>query len=89
MSMRLGPFIPLFAAAGVLLAGNGTQATLIAIRADAEGFSPTEIGLMGTAYFLGFIIACLFSTRLIRRAGQIRLFGTFAAVAAVAEYPFG
>ena len=83
MSMRLGPFIPLFASAGVLLAGNGMQATLIAIRADAEGFSTTEIGLMGTAYFAGFIIACLFTTRLIRRAGHTRVFGAFAAVAAI------
>lgn len=81
--MRLGPFIPLFASAGVLLAGNGMQATLIAIRADAEGFSTTEIGLMGTAYFLGFIIACLFTTRLIRRAGHTRVFGAFSAIAAI------
>lgn len=83
MSLRLGPFVPLFASAGVLLAGNGMQATLIAIRADAEGFSTTEIGLMGTAYFLGFIIACLFTTSLIRRAGHTRVFGAFAAIAAI------
>jgi hypothetical protein len=38
--MHLGPFILLFASVGVLLERNGTQATLIAIRADAEGFSP-------------------------------------------------
>jgi len=83
MSLRLGPFVPLFASAGVLLAGNGMQATLIAMRAGAEGFSTTEIGLMGTAYFLGFIIACLFTTSLIRRAGHTRVFGAFAAIAAI------
>ena len=83
MSLRLGPFVPLFASAGVLLAGNGMQATLIAIRADAEGFTTTEIGMMGTAYFLGFIIACLFTTSLIRRAGHTRVFGAFAAIAAI------
>jgi hypothetical protein len=88
MSMRLGPFIPFFASAGMLLAGNSTQAILITIRANAEGFSPTKTGLMGTAYFLSFIIACLFSTRLIRRTGQIQLFGAFAAEAMVAQYPF-
>jgi hypothetical protein len=87
--MHLGPFILLFASAGVFLERNGTQATLIAICADAEGFSSTEIGLKGMEYFPGFVIACLFSTRLIRRVGQIRLFGTFAAMAAVAQYPFG
>ena len=41
---------PLFLAAALLLAGNGLQGTLIALRAQAEGFSTIEVGLMGTAY---------------------------------------
>lgn len=80
MSLRL--FIPLFIAAAILLAGNGVQGTAIAIRGAQEGFSPTLIGLMGTAYFAGFLVACLFITRILRAVGHIRTFAALAAVAA-------
>lgn len=80
MSLRL--FTPLFIAAAILLAGNGVQGTAIAIRGAQEGFSATLIGLMGTAYFIGFLIACLFITRLLRAVGHIRTFAALAAIAA-------
>ena len=57
MLSRQASLIPLMVAAGILLAGNGIQTTLLAVRAGAEGFRPTEIGLMGTAYFAGFVSA--------------------------------
>lgn len=81
--MPLRKFIPLFIAAAILLAGNGIQGTAIAVRGALEGFSPTLIGLMGTAYFGGFLIACLVITRLIRMVGHIRIFATLAAIAAI------
>ncbi len=73
---------PLFASVGILLAGNGLQGTLIAVRANLEGYSTTLIGLMGTAYFLGFIFGCLSAGHLVRRVGHIRVFAAFAATAA-------
>ncbi len=72
---------PLFASVGILLAGNGLQGTLIAVRANIEGYSPTLIGLMGTAYFLGFIAGCLSAGGWVRRVGHIRVFAAFAATA--------
>lgn len=75
------PLLPLLLAAGILLAGNGLQGTLIAIRGAQEGFSPSLIGFMGTAYFGGFFVGCIFITRLLRAVGHIRVFAALAALA--------
>ncbi len=82
MQGALRNLAPLFASVGILLAGNGLQGTLIAVRANLEAYSPTLIGLMGTAYFLGFIVGCLTAGDLVRRVGHIRVFAAFAATAA-------
>jgi len=78
----LRPLVPLLIAAGILLGGNGLQATLVALRGGLEGFSPALIGLMGTAYFGGFLLGCLYITQLIRSIGHIRAFASLAALAA-------
>lgn len=79
---NIRPLIPLLLAAGILLAGNGLQGTLIAIRGDLEGFSPTLIGLMGTTYYFGFLIGCMYVPRLLQSVGHIRTFAALAAIAA-------
>ncbi len=79
------PLIPLLIAAGVLLAGNGLQGTLIALRGAAEGFSASTIGLMGTTYFGGFLVGCLVMPRLLQSVGHIRTFAALAAIAASAS----
>jgi len=81
----LRPLIPLLTTAGVLLAGNGLQGTLISLRGSAEGFSPTVIGLAGAGYYLGFIIGCWMTPWLLRTAGHIRAFAALAAIAACAS----
>jgi MFS family permease len=80
--VSLGPFLPLFATAAILFAGNGLQGTLIALRANEEGFSTSLIGLMGAAYFVGFMVSCLKTSQIIRAVGHIRAFAALAAVAA-------
>ncbi len=76
------PLIPLLIAAGILLAGNGLQGTFIAIRGAEEGFSPSLIGFMGTAYFAGFLLGCVAIPRLLQSVGHIRTFAALAAIAA-------
>lgn len=76
------PLIPLLIAAGILLGGNGLQGTLIALRGAQEGFSPSTIGIMGTAYFGGFVLGCLFITRMMKAVGHVRAFSALAAIAA-------
>ena len=78
----LRPLIPLFIAAGILLAGNGIQGTAIAIRGAQEGFSTSLIGLIGTAYFVGFLLGCLYIPRLLNAVGHIRTFAALAAITA-------
>ena len=77
------PLAPLLLAAAILLGANGLQGTLIALRADLEGFSPTVIGLIGGAYFTGFMLASWVAPRLIAAVGHIRCFAGLAAIAAV------
>jgi len=79
------PLLPLLTAAGILLAGNGVQGTLIAVRGAEEGFSAGLIGLMGTAYFGGFLLGCLYIARVLRNVGHIRTFSALAAIAAAAS----
>jgi MFS family permease len=71
---------PLLATAAVMLLANGLQGTLVPVRADAEGFSSTAIGLMGAAYFLGFVVGCYVGPRLIDRVGHIRAFVILGAI---------
>lgn len=80
----LRPLIPLLLAAAFLLGGNGLQATLIALRGAAEGFSPATIGFMGTAYFTGFLLGCFAVTRVMKSVGHIRAFSALAAIGAAA-----
>src|SRR5688572_18087378 len=78
------PLIPLLVAAGILLGGNGLQGTLIALRGDEEGFSPAIIGFMGTTYFAGFLLGCVFITRIMKAVGHVRSFSALAALGSVA-----
>jgi MFS family permease len=77
------PLIPLLAAAGVLLAANGLQGTLIALRASAEGFSTVYIGVMSAAYFTGYLAASIVAPRLLQSVGHIRVFAAMAALSAI------
>jgi len=74
---------PVLVSSGILLAGNGLQGTLISIRADMEGFSPAIIGLIGAAYYLGFMLGCRYAPPLIAAVGHIRVYAAFAAIGAV------
>lgn len=64
----------------MLLAGHGALLTLVPLRAVAEAFSSIEIGFLGAAYYLGFVVGCVVAPYVILRAGHIR---TFAALVAL------
>src|SRR3546814_1121009 len=75
------PITALLLSVALLLMGNGLQGTLLPVRANLEDFSPTDIGILGSAYFFGFAAGCLYGPRLIRRAGHIRAFTALVAIA--------
>ena len=46
---------PLFLGLGMLMVGNGLQATLLGIRGSIEGFDAATMSLVMSAYFAGFL----------------------------------
>jgi len=66
-----------------LLTGNGLQGTLVPVRGNIEHFGPFEIGLLGTGYFIGFTLGCVFGPHLLVRGGHIRTFMAMASLASV------
>jgi MFS family permease len=67
----------------VLIAGNGLSNTLIPLSATAAAFPPLSIGLIASAYFGGMLVGCIAAPRIIARAGHIRAFAAFVAIATV------
>ncbi len=66
---------------GLIMIGNGLQATLIGVRASMENFGTTITGFMMSGYFLGLIFGCKTTPILVRRVGHIRIFGALASLA--------
>ena len=74
----------LFLGIALLMLGNGLQGTLVSWRANYEGFEPSTIGWIMTAYYLGFLIGSLYTTRLIQQVGHTRVFAVLASLASTA-----
>ena len=51
----------------LLMLGNGIQVTVIPIRAQIEGFTTTQIGALGTIFFAGFALGCIFGSRMVKK----------------------
>lgn len=83
MFANYGPIFALLRGTAFLLAANGLHGLLLPLRGQAEGFSATELGLLGTGWAGGFVAGCIFAPRLVRNVGHVRAFSAFAASAAV------
>ena len=69
---------------GILLMGSGLIGTLLGLRAQSEGFSELAIGMVMSAFFIGYIVGSWLIPTVIARVGHIRTFAALAAVSAVA-----
>src|SRR3546814_2276550 len=67
----------------ILLMGSGLLGSLLVVRGAAEGFGAQTLGLVMSAYFVGFLVGTWIGPRLIQRIGHIRAFAFHAALAAV------
>ncbi len=67
--------------AAILIAGSGLFGTLLGVRAGLEGFADVVIGLIMSAYFVGFFVGTFVCPAIVRRVGHIRAFTMFAAIA--------
>lgn len=83
MRENLRPIASILLGVALLLAGTGLQFTLLPLRGAADGFSPFELGAIGSSYYLGFVGGCLLSPYLILRAGHIRAFAALVALVVV------
>jgi MFS family permease len=82
MKSTLAPVASLLAGVGFLIVGYGLQLTLVPLRAAAEGWTALEIGLIGSAYYMGFVAGCFGAPFVILRAGHIRAFTAMVSLAA-------
>jgi MFS family permease len=62
--------------------GNTLQGTLLSVRGSLENFSPTQIGAVGAAFWVGIVLGSLWASRVIQQVGHTRTFAALAAVAA-------
>jgi MFS family permease len=69
---------------GILMLGDGLQGTLLAVRADLEGFSATLTGLVMSTFYLGFLLGSIMTPGITVRVGHIRVFAAFAALSSAA-----
>ncbi|MCB2114108.1 MAG: MFS transporter [Parvularculaceae bacterium] len=81
MFRAVAAIFSLLLAAAILLAGNGLQGTLLAVRGNIEGFPTSLIGVLMSAYFGGFVIGCRLNPTFIKSVGHIRTFLALASIA--------
>jgi MFS family permease len=82
MLSMIAPVGALLLSVAFLLMGNGLQSTLLPVRAEIETFSTLSIGVMGSAYYIGFALGCVLCPYVVRGVGHIRAFTAMVAVAA-------
>ncbi|NQV69887.1 MAG: MFS transporter [Pseudohongiella sp.] len=63
-----------------LLTGHGLQLALIPLRAELFEWSSLALGVLGSAYFAGFLLGCFSIPRLVSRIGHVRCFATLSAL---------
>jgi len=76
-------FAALFLSIALLQLSSGAIAPLDALSGLQLGFSKPQIGLLGSAHFLGFFIGCWWAPRLMGAVGHTRTFAVFAASGAI------
>ncbi|HUV67071.1 MAG TPA: MFS transporter [Sedimentisphaerales bacterium] len=84
MGKTFAQIAALLFSAAILLMGNGLQVTLLPLRAQVEAFSTVQIGLIGSAYYVGFAAGCFWGPHLVKRVGHIRTFTAMVAIASAA-----
>lgn len=75
------PISALMMATAFLIMGSGVQVLALPIRAEILDFSNIIIGFLGTGYFVGFVVGCIYCPRIVRAAGHIRAFTALVSAA--------
>lgn len=76
-------FAALFLSVILLQLSSGGVGPLDAISGLSQGFSRAEVGLLGSAHFVGFFIGCWWAPRLMGSVGHSRTFAALTAMGAI------
>ncbi|NRB33597.1 MAG: MFS transporter [Rhodobacteraceae bacterium] len=76
-------FAALFLSVLLLQLSSGGVGPLDALSGLALDFTTEQVGLLGSAHFLGFFIGCWWAPRLMGTIGHSRAFATFTALGAI------
>lgn len=76
-------FAPLFASMILTQLGAGGIAPLDAVSGLDLGFSAAQVGVLGSAHFLGFFAGCWWAPRLMGSVGHSRSFAVFTALGTI------
>jgi len=71
----------------LIMLGNGMHFTLMGLRGDIEGFSATQLSVVTSGYFVGFLSGARLTPALIGRVGHVRVFaalGSFMSAGLIA-----
>ncbi|MCQ4159534.1 MFS transporter [Roseomonas sp. GC11] len=81
LTSTLATVLALLLGYALLQMGNTLQGSLLTMRGGIEGFSATQIGLVGSGFYLGLMIGSLRGDRLVQGVGHTRAFAALAAIA--------
>lgn len=76
-------FTPLLLSVVLLQLSSGGAAPLDAVSGLTLGFTKSQVGLLGSAHFIGFFVGCWWAPRLMGAVGHARTFAGFAALGAI------
>ncbi len=76
-------FAALLASVVLLQLSSGGVGPLDALSGLALDFTPSQVGLLGSAHFVGFFIGCWQAPRLMGAVGHSRAFAAFTAAGAI------
>jgi len=63
----------------LIMLGNGMHFTLIGLRGGIEEFSATELAVVTSGYFLGFLSGARLTPLMIQRVGHVRVFAALGS----------
>lgn len=84
MASLIAPVSALLLSVAFLMMGHGMQTTIIPIRAELEMFSSAGIGVISSAFYMGFVLGGLLAPFLIVRSGHIRAFAAMISLGSAA-----
>lgn len=88
MRNTLFPLIALFSSCVILYLGIGLMNILVPSRMALEGMSTDTIGMVLSMYFIGMFTGAIYSKKLVKRVGHIRVFAGSVAIEAICILAF-